>query len=531
MPIHPFLIALYPLVSILSSNIHVLKISEITRSLVIAEGLALISMGVFWLMFRNWRKAAIAASLSLVLFFSYGHVYNLIKGEQVFGLIVGRHRYLLAGFAAIMAAGIYILHARINDPERPNRFLNLVAAVLLVFPVINIVSFELRVTDSTQQSTSIETNQAQAANDPDAALPDIYYIILDGYARSDILLDRYGYDNHEFIDFLKSHGFYVAGESRSNYLYTALSIGSTLNMDYIQDLDFDLEKVTYPQFLVDPIHHSRVRQTVEQLGYVTVTTPTGYEATDIMDSDYLLTPDMDTMAVLLEGGVLTRFEEIVLTTSAFRFTLDLQSSQDANWFAEQLAYPYHVHRLNVLSALNNLETIPLISKRKFVFVHIISPHRPYIFGPNGEELNPEGVFTFKDIDDIPQGERSNAYLAQLTYITNRIESAILTILARSEEPPVIILQSDHGPGFGIDWENPEYPNLADRSAILNAYYLPDDCQDSLYPSITPVNSFRVIFNCYLEDDFKLLEDVTYFNNIRYSALSEPWIFTPIEEYR
>jgi hypothetical protein len=47
--------------------------------------------------------------------------------------------------------------------------------------------------------------------------PDIYYVILDGYARADILDELYGYDNSRFLDYLERHGFFVAETSHSNY--------------------------------------------------------------------------------------------------------------------------------------------------------------------------------------------------------------------------------------------------------------------------------------------------------------------------
>ena len=44
---------------------------------------------------------------------------------------------------------------------------------------------------------------------------------------------------------------------------------------------------------------------------------------------------------------------------------------------------------------------------------------------------------------------------------------------------------------------------------MNAYHLPDGGNALLYPSITPINTFRVIFNHYLGADFELLEDSSY----------------------
>ena len=71
------------------------------------------------------------------------------------------------------------------------------------------------------------------------------------------------------------------------------------------------------------------------------------------------------------------------------------------------------------------------------------------------------------------------------------------ILAKSDVPPIIILQGDHG----VWWESEEH-----RTEILNAYYLPGEGSKLLYKTISPVNSFRVVFNLYFGTDYELLDD-------------------------
>ena len=48
-------------------------------------------------------------------------------------------------------------------------------------------------------------------------------------------------------------------------------------------------------------------------------------------------------------------------------------------------------------------------------------------------------------------------------------------------------------------------------AILNAYYFPDGDYTALYDDITPVNTFRVVFNEYFRAGYRLLEDRCYFS--------------------
>ena len=46
--------------------------------------------------------------------------------------------------------------------------------------------------------------------------------------------------------------------------------------------------------------------------------------------------------------------------------------------------------------------------------------------------------------------------------------------------------------------------------ILDAYYVSDEARADLYPEITPVNSFRVLFNHYFDADYPYLEDLSYY---------------------
>ena len=94
------------------------------------------------------------------------------------------------------------------------------------------------------------------------------------------------------------------------------------------------------------------------------------------------------------------------------------------------------------------------------------------------------------------------YTNSIRFLNPRILAFVDAILAESEQPPVIILQSDHG------WPKEEVEN---RIAILNAYYLPDGGEAGLYASITPVNSFRHVFNYYWGTDYEMLEDVSRYS--------------------
>ncbi len=109
-----------------------------------------------------------------------------------------------------------------------------------------------------------------------------------------------------------------------------------------------------------------------------------------------------------------------------------------------------------------------------------------------------------------QQEYINGYRDQVEYVDKAMEKVITDILSHSTPAPIIIIQGDHGPGAYLDWNSVEKTNLDERMSILNAYYFPGGHSGSLYASITPVNSFRVLFNEYFGMDYPLLADRVIF---------------------
>ena len=144
----------------------------------------------------------------------------------------------------------------------------------------------------------------------------------------------------------------------------------------------------------------------------------------------------------------------------------------------------------------------------------MSPHPPFVFDSTGEPVNPPGAFTYFDgsafLDLVaPREEYIRGYREQLAYMNSLILESIEGIFEGSEQPPIIILQADHGPGAYLDWDSFDRSDLSERIAILNTIYFPDQDFSALYPSVTPVNMFRIVFNEFFQTDYRLLEDKSF----------------------
>jgi len=153
--------------------------------------------------------------------------------------------------------------------------LNAVAATLVVISLVNIGIYEIKTANLGQEEVDEEGYKVNLEN-PDN-LPDIYYIILDGYTRADTLEEAYNYDNSQFIDYLTDKGFYVASKSQCNYPITCLSMASSLDMEYLDNLSDALGRETTDLSKpLEMIRNNKVSQFLKSKGYRYVFVPTNW---------------------------------------------------------------------------------------------------------------------------------------------------------------------------------------------------------------------------------------------------------------
>jgi len=493
--LHPLFLAIYPVLFLLSKNIEQIAINQATRPLIITLLTALILTLLFSIASKNIAQGGLAASLILALFFSYGHFHRLIEDSLAF---LNSH-FVLGTFWLILLLTGLKLKWKIKDLATATYMLNLVTAALLVMPVYNISNFLLKTGNVAERQQPISTEDFVTINNAKARnlQPDIYYIIVDGYGRSDILQEIYEYDNSPFITFLEAKGFYVAKDSHSNYIKTRQSIASTLNLGYVNNIDgMNQGNIPDNYFLEDQIKHSQLRTFLEQQGYQTVAFQTGSGFTMIVDADIYIS---------YRPELVSELEFLILSSSATRAFGDRLNN---------LFNPYTCrgHHGNILNIFSTLAQIPDWEGPQFIFAHIMSPHPPFVFDENGN-LSRQGDCDGWD-GNLYKGttsEYKNGYKQQIIFITSLLQETISLILANSDSLPIIVLQGDHGPGMYLNWNSIDDTCLRERTSILSAYYFPEEDYEYLYSSVTPVNTFRAVLNNYFGHNFQLLEDRIYFS--------------------
>jgi hypothetical protein len=520
-PFHPFLWAIYPILALLAHNMGQVYPWMALRSLVLSLlGTAILFL-LLWLIFKDWHKAALPVSLLMLMLFAYGHIYTTIEQVSILGFNVGRHRYLIPAMLLLLAALlIWVARRKRNSLGSVTQAINIIALILVAIPLVQVTWYQLAQASARQSASVSGGNPLNLEELSTLALPagentpDVYYIILDAYGREDTLLNYFGYDNSPFINNLKELGFWVARCSQSNYPSTEFSLSSSLNMDYLDHLNVD---ITSSSALAELIDHSAVRQAFESLGYRIVAFESGYSSTEIRDADSYYSPNLRPGRANYLGGI-NAFEALLLRTSVGFLVYERYNSLPDN-IKTALSAAYNEHRGRILYTFDELEQVASTEGPKFVFAHILAPHEPFVFGPDGQPVVRSTPFTLNhDPETSDPNEYARGYTNQLIYINQRAAQMVEAILANSSTPPIIILQGDHGPLFRATSPNARMTNLI-------AIYLPPAAKFSsqLYDSITPVNIFRLILDGEFSASLGQIEDISYFA----SRVAAPGEFTVI----
>jgi hypothetical protein len=508
---HPFLFAGYTVLELYRRNLMHVPVEWIIRPLLV---IALITAVVYFVLFaitNDKQYAGFLTTLAVIWSF-FGQIQReLFERSPFWDTSSGMFIAFIAWTALFVFMGNRRIWSWFDSRTSITSLLNLISCIVLLFPTYVTGRSIIEAASQRKIYESRGSLYSPLVLDPPATRPDIYLIILDAYGREDFLRENYGYDNGEFIGFLKDRGFFVADSSTSNYPQTLLSLPSALNMQYLDGLTEGLEDVSSRA----PVQHyfleNMVTRSLQNAGYTIVALRSATLSTQLRDADYYVD-----MAMV---GDLNEFEGLMLSSTVAGPVIDA-------WELNLPVPSYRMHRQNIYFSLDTLETVVDIQGPKFVFSHILAPHPPFVLDAVGNPIQPERPFSLDDATAYKgtNEEYVSGYTDQVSYLNRRLMQVIDSILANSELPPIIIIQGDHGSGINFDMAGINNTCLKERYSILNAYYFPDGNYDALYPTITPVNSFRVVFNQYFGTELDVLDDRNYF-----ATWLSPYLYSDVSD--
>jgi hypothetical protein len=493
--LHPVLFAAASALVLYASNLRETHFSDIAPTLAVAVVCALALLVVFAAATRSFGpRAAILASLPLL-----GALYHIALFQRVDRLFGGALPNDLAApltIAIVAALMVFVAWTRF-DLTLPNAVLNGIALVLIATPLWSAAQYAwatagMRTAQSAEGPASTLPLIDRAAATPAATnTPDIYYLIFDRYGSGHTLWREYGFDNRPFLDGLRERGFYVASDSHANYPKTAPSLASTFNMDYLDFADDPLAARNEWHPIYDMLEGHRVGAFLQSRGYREIQIGGWWSATqdnDAADENY--------------SFGLSEFAWLYLRRTIVPKLIEAAAPGSA--LAGMTAWDNGQCRRVPLQ----FEKVKEISERPeatFTFVHILLPHEPYVFNSDGECLARA---------ELARRGQQGGYVGQLRYANSMIADMVDHLLSR-EDKPIIILQADEGPypepyrTSNRSWKLASDRHLAMKTGILNAYYFPDGDYSALYPEITPVNTFRLVFDREFGTSFGLLPDRLY----------------------
>jgi hypothetical protein len=458
-------------------------------------------LGFTYILQRDAAKGALLASLFLFLFFSFGHVHSWIHGlvleweledgERHVSVLVLK-RYLYVALSIIFVVGIEAFHfwlkRNTEGLTRLTRAANAMAVILIGFTLTRMVV--VWSTGGSELPATLFPKQPIISR-PAAYKPDIYYIILDGYGRQDVLQNHYNFDNSRFLGFLQTNNFQISTRSYSNYSWTVLSLASSLNMQYLNQLeDSSTRQPNDMRRSFRMIRDSEVSRFLRLKGYRFIHLNSTWGGT-------MVNPFADVELSCGNGLFQNEYYRVLMQGSwlkAFERPLNVDLAK------------CHLHNFSTL------EDLPRIAGPKFIFAHFILPHHPYLFDQEGTLLRSATISDQFEFQKGLWGEKDR-YLDQLKFVNRKMEGVVRNILAKSEKPPIIVIQSDHGPALD-ELNSDEFLNV--RFGILAAFHLPHVYRLT-HQSITPVNIFRHIFNTYFDANLAVLPNQHYI-----STFEEPF---------
>jgi hypothetical protein len=479
-PWYVLFFSLFPVLHLMATNISQARYTAGLRSLLVSCLGAVVLAVIFGLVYRNIHRGAFAASVWVLLFFTYGQVFDAISAKwNPPHLAV----WTLCGLGLLLAVVLALAAIRSLHFETLALLFSIVSVGLLVYPLFLVIHWT--VVNNKPIPVTVAGLQPTLRPAAGEELPDIYYIVPEDYGRVDLLQSMDQIDVTPFMQYLQNQGFYIADCSQSNYaMESELSIGSALNMEYLQNLSSQFNAANLDQTPIwNVLRYNSVEADLKKIGYKTVAFSTGFAWSELNNSDVYYSPS-------LMWSDLTSFETQLLRTTPLRHLEDIGLLNLTEIDGERF-------RERTMLEFNSAPTLAALPGPKFVFMHIISPHEPFVFGPTGQPIDPLPFMNSQQL--YTEDEYIQGYREQVPFVNMELEKFLSTLIAKSTRPVVIILQTDTAPLFTTG---------PDMFKILNAYYMPGHTAQ-LYAGISPVNTFRVVLNAYLGTNLPLLQDISY----------------------
>ena len=511
---HPFLFVIIPVLNVMARNpggATLRDVLALSLTLLVVCGLV---YAVAALALRNQADrevAPIAVLLLVILFYAYPAVraaYNQAGGDP--GRLALTAALVLSVVAAALA-GVWWLTRRPSLLNRANTFLGVMGLLVVGFLGVRVLADGLRARSQLRSSLLAKrlAEPISARSNPGRDTrpqPDIYIVILDEYANSGVLRERFGFDNRAFEDSLRQLGFTIPTLVRSNYAHTLLSLPSLLNFAYLTDLRTEVgHRNTDPTIANYLVENNRTIFFLKDRGYRFAFFPSQWWISTERNRH------ADFQFRVWDGFHLGRAAPRSDLRRAFISRTPLALLQRGDRHDAD-----YVKR--TLSGMAELASDPAPT---FALAHVLSPHYPYVFDAS---CRPHAR---RPARKWGRG-REQDYLEQLRCLNHLLLGTVTELLEDRASQPIILLVGDHGTN-SLGYNNASRaedvsPDQArERLGAFAAFRLPGGMEVSVPDSVTLVNLVPLLFNGSFDTQLPVLPDSLYM-----SLETTPYLLAPVD---
>ena len=437
--------------------------------------------------FRSNEKAGLFTFITLGYFLGFGSVKDTLETNPFLHKITS-YKIFFPLLFLLQCSLFFYLKKTTRSFSRMANFLFIAVSVNLAVELFllskNVITGAAIKNDLGDRQQSLIKSYQPCSNCPQ---PDVYFIIFDEFTSSDCLKKYWNYSNDTLDNFFKQNNFFVSEKSHSNYSFTTFSLSATLEMQYLNLPD------GYDQATAKDL--ARGQYTIFENSAMGIFEKQGYNIHNYSIFDMKKYPAHN-------GIYFNKLTDLFISDE----TLFGRTVRDIGWnfadpFVTDMRKKDSLIQTRLLKEKDNFvrrsfdEAFSAIesedpAQRDFFYFHFMIPHDPFVYNADG---SPKKFGT----TDIQQG-----YLEQLKYTNGMLINLVNLINKKSKGKAVIILQGDHG---FKSWPGEE--NYEDKAfQNLNAIYLPDSTYTNYYDGVSPVNTFRLLFNHYFNTNFEILPD-------------------------
>ncbi len=464
----PALTAVFPTLFYYANNVHKLTLSHLFRT---ALTYLLISAVVYFIFIVIYHKESLKAANAAFIFILFFNLYGTLAGYLIRLDWFPVRFYTLFPLILIFTFYLIWLLNKLNS-QITTLLWNATVIIFIALGVINLVTIvpaELVKQEGTNQSSS-EIEQVNLA--PYKSTPDIYYILLDEFSGFGPMREYWHNPKvEEFASFLSSKGFEIFEESHGSSIDSMHQMATRLNY---QNFPFVVNQGSIDQWF-NSVSDNKVMVYLKQNGYTTVT------------FNELLYPYP--AAKPITADVAYNYKNISTTNFGLYFddfwilVADKTMLKELSRYYKRFGSDQHTNYIFFTARnIGNLEDVP---SPKFVYAHLMLPHSPFVFDENGN-LNPPSAYM-----DYAY------YLGSYNFSIFLLEKMVKDIVdgADPSNPPVIILQSDHGLRNFAEYQHHliDFPEEY-KTSILYARLMPGYESTHSAQEIDPINTFPIVFN-------------------------------------